>query len=404
MKVAVETLDLCTKKLIIEVPEEEVNKQYQRVLGELKKDVVMPGFRKGRIPYDLLKTRFKKQIEGEVKAKLLQASYEEALKESNISPILKPEIDQDKLSLTENQPFKYEVTVEVKPEIQIENYKGIPVIKPSIKPVSEEEVQKGLETLQREHIQYQECAEDYVIKNDDMVIIDYNGFRDDKPIKNGGVQNYSLVIGSKTMIPGFEEQFLGRKKGDAFEFTITYPEESSNKELAGKNIRFLVKIKDVKEGYLLPLDDEFAKDLEFSSLEELRAKIRKGIEEQLQKEAETNLKRQVFNILVDKHPFPAPPSLITYQRTVFQVSEEEAIRRVRGAIILEEIAKLENITVSEEELDEEIKKLAARHNQHPAVLKKSLKEKGNLEELRLDLLNEKTLDFLITHAKVIEER
>jgi len=403
VKVAVETIDPCKKKLVIEVPEEDVNKQYRATVNELKKEATMPGFRKGRIPYNLLRTRFKKQIEGEVKARLLQTSYEEALKETNLSPILRPEVDQDKLTVAENQPFKYEVTIEVKPEIQVEGYKGMAVKKLPVKPVTDEDVQKGLEALQREHIQYREAPEGYSIKGNDLIVIDYDGFLEDKPIKNGSVQDYSLVVGSKTMIPGFEEQFLGRQKGDQFEFNLTYPEDHPNEELAGKNVRFSVKIKDVKEGYLLPLDDEFAKDLEFNSLEELKGKIRQGIAERLQKEVDAALKRQILNALVEKHPFPVPPSLVNYQRIMFRIPEEEAVRRVRSSLILEEIARLENITVSEEELDEEIKKMAARHNQHPAALKKSLKEKGSLEDVRLDLLETKTLDFLVSHANILEE-
>lgn len=403
VKVAVETLDPCKKKLLIEVPEEDVKKQYQAILTELKRDIRIPGFRKGRVPQDLLKVRFKKQIEEEVKAKLLQSSYEEALKENNLSPVIKPELDQDKLSLAENKPFKYEVTVEVKPEIKVENYKGIKVTKPAMKPVTEEDVQKGLEVLQREHIQFREAPADYTIKKDDMVILDYDGFIDDKPVKNGSVRDYSLIVGSETMVPGFEEQFLGKKKGDELEFDLLYPQDHPNQELAGKSVHFSIKIKDVKEGYLLPLDDEFAKDLELDSLEELRARVRKGIEERLQKEMEAQIKQKILDTLIDQHPFPVPPSLVAYERMISQVSEEEATRRVRGSLILEEIIKQENITVSEEELDEEIKRIAAHHNQHPANLKKSLKEKGTLEDLRSELLKKKALDFLVAHANITEE-
>ena len=403
VKVAVETLDPCKKKLLIEVPEEDVNKQYQATLNELRKDVRIPGFRKGRVPQDLLKMRFRKQIEEEVKAKLLQSSYEEALKENNLSPVIKPEVDQEKLSLAENKPFKYEVTVEVKPEVKVENYKGVKVTRPVMKPVTEEDVQKGLEVLQREHIQFREAPEGYTIKKDDMVIIDYDGFIDNKPVKNGSVRDYSLIIGSETMVPGFEEQFLGKKKGEELEFNLLYPQDHPNQELAGKSVHFIIKIKDVKEGYLLPLDDEFAKDLELDSLEELKAKVRKGIEERLQKEMEAQIKQKILDTLIDQHPFPVPPSLVAYERMISRVSEEEAMRRVRGSIILEEIIKQENITVSEEELDEEIKKMAARHNQHPANLKKSLKEKGTLEDLRSELLKMKALDFLMAHANITEE-
>jgi trigger factor len=403
VKVAVETLDPCKKKLVIEVPEEDVKKEYQSTIHEFRKEAMMPGFRKGRIPVDLIRTRFKKQIEGEVKSKLLQTSYEEALKENSIFPIFKPEIDQEKLTLVENQPFKYEVTVEIKPEVKIENYKGVKVNKPVPKPVTDESVQRGLEELQKQHIHYRECAEDYTIKEDDMLVIDYDGFIDNKPVKNGSARDYSLVVGSGTMIPGFEDQFIGRKKGDAFEFILPFPQDHLHRELAEQNVRFSVKIRDAKEGYLLPLDDEFAKDLELDSLEELKAKIKKGIEEELRKETDNRVKLQIVNTLIHNNTIPVPPSLVAYERVVSKISEEEATRRVQGTLLLENIAKQENMTISEDELDEEIKRLAVQHNQHPTALKKSLKERGTLENIRIDLLTTKTLDFLVAQADITEE-
>ncbi len=387
MNVSWEKIEKNRGVLTVEVESERFLQALDKAFKKVAPNVIVPGFRKGKVPRAIFEKRFGvESLYQDAIDILLPEAYMEAVKEADITPVDQPEINIEQIG--KGEPFKFTATVDVKPEVELGEYKGIEVQDQEVK-VTAEDVEEELKRMQERHAELVVLEEGEAAQEGDTAIIDFEGFKDGEAFEGGKGENYSLVLGSNTFIPGFEDQVIGMKKGEEKEIHVTFPEDYHSEELAGQPAVFKVKVNDIKRKVLPELDDEFAKDVsEFETLEELK----KDIEETLLKRREEEKQRYVENTVVEKAAEAAqvdiPQGMIRtevdnmlrdfelrirqqgltldlyYQ---FTGQNEEALReqmrpdaekRVRNFLVLEAIAKAENLTVSDEEFEEELKKLA----------------------------------------------
>ncbi|QIZ68558.1 trigger factor [Geobacillus subterraneus] len=412
--------------LTVEVDAEQVNKGLDAAFKKVVKNVALPGFRKGKVPRVLFEKRFGVEaLYQDALDILLPEAYAKAVEEAGIEPVSMPEIDIEQMEKGKSLIFKAKVTV--KPEVKLGQYKGLEVEKIDTT-VTDEDVENELKRLQENYAELV-VKEDGTVENGDTVVIDFEGFVDGEPFEGGKAENYSLEIGSGTFIPGFEEQLVGMKAGEEKDIQVTFPEEYHAEQLAGKPATFKVKVHEVKAKQLPALDDEFAKDAdeEVETLDELKAKIRARLEEAKKNEAEAAVRNAVVEKAAANAEIDIPAVMVQNEtdrmlrefdqrlqmqglnlQLYYQFSgqdeaalreqmKEDAEKRVRAALTLEAIAQAENIDVTDEEVNEELEKMAAAYNLSVDKLKELL---GSLEGVKEDLKWRKTVDFLVEHSTV----
>lgn len=403
--------------------EEAVTKAYNKTKGKYN----IPGFRKGKAPKIIIETQYGKGVfYNDAIEMLFPEVYPTALDELNIEPIDRPDLDVEEIS--KDNGLVMVVNVEVKPEFELGNYKGIEIAKADYN-VSEEDVESTLKDMVNKNARLV-SVKDRAIENGDTAVIDFEGFESGVAFEGGKGENYSLVIGSNTFIPGFEDQLVGKKAGEEVEVNVTFPAEYHAENLAGKAVVFNVKVNDVKVKELAELNDEFAKDTsEFETLEELKADVRTNLE----KEAETRAKNEMRNSLVEKvsanTEVEVPAVMVEQQidnmlmelnyqlqyqglnlqqllsmtgRDVAELREErraDAEKLVKSSLVLEAIAKAENIEVSEEEFNVELATMAAMYNMDVEKIKSSLRE-NDIEDIKGQVKIRKTIDLLVDNAKI----
>lgn len=404
----------------VEEVEDALTQSYKRVVNK----VSLPGFRKGHIPRPILEKQFGKEILYEDALDILiTKGYFQAIEEQKLEPIDKPKLEV-KEPLEEGKPFIFTATVEVLPGVVLGKYKGLEVEKAEVK-VGDEEVEERLKALQERHAELV-LSDKEVLEKGDFAIIDFEGYVDQKPFAGGAAQGYTLEIGSGTFIPGFEEQIIGMKVGTEKEIQVAFPQDYSSQDLAGNEAIFKVSLKEIKLKEVPEIDDEFAKSLgSFQDLEQLKNDLREKIATVAKRDSEANFAQEAISQAVDNSQVEIPVTLVeremkdllhrfehnlTYQgldldkylsyakKTREQVLEEfrpEAVKRVKTDLVLNSIAQAEQIEVSDVELDEKIKELAAIYEpKDPVKLKKELESKGRLIDIKQAILLEKTADFI----------
>ena len=320
------------------------------------------------------------------------------------------------------------VEVEVKPEFELGTYKGIEISKVDNN-VSEDEVELRLQEMVNRNARLV-SVEDKAIESGDTAVIDFEGFDNGVAFEGGKGENHNLVIGSNSFIPGFEDQLIGKKAGEEVEVNVTFPEQYHAENLAGKPVVFNVKINDVKVKELPALDDEFAKDTtEFETLAELRADVRAKVEEETKNKAEAEMRNSIVEKVAENTEVEVPAAMVEHQidnmimelnyqlqyqglnlqqllqmtgRSIEELRNErraDAEKLVKSSLVLEAIAKSEGIDASEEELSEELEKMASMYNMEVEKLKSSLRD-TDLEDIKGQLKIRKTIDFLVENAKI----
>ena len=424
MNVNVEEISSIKKKVNVQVPEDQVTKEVDSFYRELGRKAKIKGFRPGKAPRNILERYFKDYVKAEVIQKLIKDTYPTALSETNLYPVSNPMIDPG--DLESGKPFQYSATIEVKPEIKLEGYLGLN-IEGKKEEVKDEEVEERLKGLQNLHANLKTIQEARPIQNGDFVIVDYEARMDGKPLEEGKAIDLTVEVGSGRFILAFEEKLVGLRLGEEREIEVSFPGDYGYKKWAGKTISFHVKIKETKEKILPILDDEFAKDLgDYSSLEELKVKLREEIERDKKLVLDRQLKDQMVDQLLQKSTFEVPESLVEEQakalvsdiklRLASQgmtidtlgVSEGKlqedyrmtAMRQVRTFLILEKIAGQEGITVTDEEVENRIKEISERTHQKFDVVKRYYEKNGLIPEVKAGIMNEKTLNFLLEKANI----
>jgi trigger factor len=432
MKAQAEKIDNYRVELEVEVDnqkfEEGINKAYKKLV----KKVNIPGFRKGKVPKHVLINYIGKEaIYNEAVEFVVPDAYYEAVEETGIEPVDQPELEI--IQLEEDKPFVFKAKVIVKPEAELGEYKGLEIEHKDTE-IKEEDIDNYLKNIQERHARMV-TVDDRSVEKGDTVIIDFEGFIDGEPFQGGKGEDYSLEIGSQTFIPGFEEQVEGMKLNDEKDISVTFPDEYHQKNLAGKEAVFNVKLKEIKKKELLPLDDEFAKDVsEFDTLQELREDAEKKLKERAEQDSQNMLKNKVINKVSENVNVDIPEVLIEKRIDGFIQEMEQGMRNqgltvekyleitnssmeelrkgyherakesVKADLTLEAVAKKEGITVSDEELDKELEKMASLYNQEKDKIKEMLEMQGNLESFKNSIVTEKTLDYLVEQSVVVEPK
>lgn len=425
MKATVEKLENNQVQLEVEVEAPKVEKALEQAYRRLVRQVNIPGFRKGKAPRFVFEQFVGKEpLYSEVAELIIPKAYEEAVAEQKLEPIDHPDIEIVKVE--EGQPLVFKAKVEVKPEVQLGQYKGLELERPEVK-VTEADVEEYLKNLQNRYAELK-AIEDEPAAAGDIVNIDFEGKVDGEPHPGMQGNNYQLELGSGTFIPGFEEQLVGACVNEKRTVTVTFPEDYHVKELAGKEAVFEVTVQAIKRKELSPLDDEFAKDVsECETLEELRQDIRRRLEERQQQEIDNYLRRAVVEKVVAGATVDVP-EVMTKRHLDARIKELEqsflvqgitldgflnqngksmedfrndlqprAVLDVKTQLVLEAIAKAENIEATEEDIDAEIARMAEMLKQNPADIRKNL---GDLSFLRADIINKKVVDLLLSNSVI----
>src|SRR4030043_1038331 len=307
MNVTVEEISSIKKKISVEIHVDQVTKEVESFYQQVGKQAKIKGFRPGKIPRDILERHFKDYVKSEVIQKLTQESYPAALSEKELQPVSPPVIDPGELE--SGKPFQYSATVEVKPEIKIEGYIGLN-IEGKKESAKEEEVEERLKGLQNLNAQLTTVPELRLVQSGDHVIIDYEARMDNKPLEEGKAVDFTIEVGSGRFIPALEEKMIGLRPEEEKEIEIPFPEDYGYKKWAGKTVSFFVKVKEIKEKVLPPLDEEFAKDLgDYSSLFGLKAKLKEEIEKEKELILDRQLKDQMIEQLIQANSFEIPESM-----------------------------------------------------------------------------------------------
>lgn len=411
--------------LTVEVSAEQVSKGLDAAFQKVVKQVSVPGFRKGKMPRGMFEKRFGvESLYQDALDILLPEAYGDAIDEAGIEPVDRPEIDIEQMEKGKDLIFK--ATVIVKPEVKLGDYKGLEVEELDTN-VTDEDVQKELETLQNRQAELV-VKEEGTAENGDTVVIDFEGFVDGEAFEGGKAENHSLELGTGSFIPGFEEQLVGVAAGESKDVEVTFPEEYHAAELAGKPATFKVTVHEIKAKELPVLDDEFAKDVddEVETLDELKEKIKTRLENSKKHEAEHHLRDTVVEKAAENAEVDLPEVMITNEvnrmlqefeqrlqmqgmnmELYFQFSgqdenalreqmKEEAEKRVRVNLALEAIAKAENLEVSDEEVNAELENMAGMYNMTVDNIKQAL---GGVEGIKSDLKMKKAVDFLVENKK-----
>ncbi|MDJ0287152.1 MULTISPECIES: trigger factor [Bacillus] len=407
--------------LTVEVDAETFNKALDDAFKKVVKQVSIPGFRKGKVPRGLFEQRFGvESLYQDALDILLPVEYPKAIDEAGIEPVDRPEIDVEKIEKGESLIFTAKVTV--KPEVKLGDYKGLNVEKDDTS-VSDEDVQEELKAMQNRQAELV-VKEEGAIENGDTVVLDFEGFVDGEAFEGGKAENYSLEVGSGSFIPGFEEQLVGLEAGAEKDVEVTFPEEYHAEDLAGKPAVFKVKIHEIKAKELPALDDEFAKDVdeEVETIVELTEKTKKRLEEAKENEAEGKLREELVAKASENAEVDVPQAMVDTEldrmmkefeqrlqmqgmnlELYFQFSgqdedalkeqmKEDAAKRVKSNLTLEAIAAAEDLQVSDEEVEEELSKMAEAYNMPVENIKQAI---GSTEAMKEDLKVRKAIDFLV---------
>lgn len=411
--------------LTVEVSADKVNEGLDEAFKKVVKQVNVPGFRKGKMPRAMFEKRFGvESLYQDALDILLPEAYGNAIDETGIEPIDRPDIDIEQMEKGKELIFK--ATVTVKPEVKLGEYKGLEVEDFNTN-VTDEDVTKELEALQSRHAELV-VKEDGKAENGDTVVIDFEGFVDGEAFEGGKAENYSLELGSNSFIPGFEEQLVGLAAGESKDVEVSFPEEYHAAELAGKPAVFKVTLHEIKAKELPELDDEFAKDAddEVESLDELKEKIKTRLKNSKEHEAEhhlrdtvvekaaANVEVEIPNVMIDteinrmmqefeQRLQTQGMNLELYfqfsgqdQNALREQMKEEAEKRVRFNLTLEAIATAENLEATEEDVDAELAKMAEMYNMTVENIKAAL---GGVEGIKADLKLNKAVDFLVANKK-----
>ena len=424
MKVTVENGENQQVTLTIEVEAAEVNKAVEQACKRLANRVSIPGFRKGKAPRMIVERHVGKDA-------VLQEAFDivapkalsKAFDEQKIDPVTRPSVDIE--TLEEGKDLVFKATVTPRPEVKLGDYKGLNVPKNEVN-ITDEDVEKQLKTFQDRQGKLVDAPEGAEVKDGDFTTLDFKGFVDGEAFDGGEGKDYPLQIGSNSFIPGFEDQLVGAKIGEERDVNVKFPEEYHAKELAGKDATFKCTNRSIKTKQLPAIDDELAKKVsKFETLDELKADIRKNLEENAERTAENDQKSAAIEMATNNITVDIPAVMIDNRVTAMiqemamrleqqgmkleqylqyagtdiaklrEQYRETAEKNVKTDLMLEEVAKAEDIKVEAKDLDEEVAAMAAAYGATPQQVQKIIKEQGRIGDLAASVLRKKTAQFII---------
>ncbi len=412
-------------ELEIEISAEDFEAAIEKAYLKARKNIAMPGFRKGKAPRKLIEKEYGEQVFFEDAVNLLYAPVVNgAVEESGLELVTRPEVEVTEIS--KENGVKLKATCITKPEVEVKDYKGIEVEK-VVNPVTDEDINKQLDALREKNVTV-ETVDDRAAENGDDVVIDFEGFKDDVAFEGGKAEDFTLSLGSGQFIPGFEDQIVGHNAGEEFDINVTFPEEYQVKELAGAPAVFKIKLKSISKKVMPELDDDMVKDsTEFDTVEEYKADVKKKLEEANEKHADSEVEAKIFDKVIENMTAEIPQvmfdnrvnemigeleqrlapqgiSLDLYMQytgqtidTVKKAYAEQAEKQVKLRLALEKIVELENVEVTEDELKAEFDKLAEAYKLDVDQIKQFIHD----DDLKKDIAVGKAVD-LIKDAAVIK--
>jgi len=422
VEVTVESLSSVKKRLGIALPPEEVRAEIDQAYRGLQQHARIKGFRPGRVPRPILERHYGEQVRSEVIGRLIEDSYARALAEHNLRAVTRPEISAEEIG--PETGLRYSVTIEIKPEFEVAGWDGLEVER-AVAPVSEDSVDRHLERLRESFAQMARVDRDGVERGD-LVEIGYTGVVEGHALPGASAPSRIIEIGSQTFPPPFEEELVGRRRGESVHIAVPYPPHHHSADIAGKTVTFRVEVKEIGRKELPPLDDDFAKDHgECGSLAELRAKIRTALAEAAEREADERVRAAVVERMVERNPIEIPDGLIerrfeTLAREVgiapggstgkpeldAQLDEIRAeLRRrarafVHGALVLERLAAQQSITATEAEIDDRIAQVLRAAPRERERLAEIYRAPESRREIGERLAQEKALAWLVAHVTI----
>jgi len=424
MQVNVEEVSSLTRKMTVVLPRETVSKALDAAYGKLNNRVSIKGFRKGKVPRKVLEKNYGESIRYEVADKLVQDTYFDALEQTDIDAVVHPEISRH--AFEEDGTFVYEAEVDVRPQFELGEYKGVEVEQPEIV-VTDEEVESELAALQR-RLAPLSPVEDRPIREGDIAVIDFQGFHEGEPMPQVQGEDYTVDVGSGQNGKEFEEKLVGLSKGDETSVEVEFPPGFANPVLAGKKVEFRLKVKDVKERLLPELNDDFAKEVgeEFENLEALKSHIREERAKRKQEAQKGDLIDRLMAKILEEHDFEVPPRLVAYEidalikelennlerqgmtlesaginrDDLVKQYQEAAEKRVRGDFIIKKIAEVEEIKLENEDIDKGFQRIADQYQMPVSEVRQFFQSRNELLPFLNELLSEKVLEFLVSQAKV----
>jgi len=426
MDVKVENLGTLTRKVTVTLPADTVQPKLNEAYEKLKREVKLRGFRRGKVPRNIIVKHYKAQVEGETGEKLVQDTYFDAVEKNDVDPIAHPDLKE--VTYNDDGSFTYVAEVDVRPEFELGNYKGLEVEKVDIV-VTDEEVQLELEEMRRNMAALRSVT-DRPIANDDVVIVDFEGYHDGEAMPQVKNDNYSVEVGSGKKGEDFEARLIGMSLNEEGSHDVDFPETHPNPILKGKKVEFKIIVKDIKERVLAELDDEFAKDAgeEFNTLDDLKKSIHDKLFKVREDRAESTITDRIMEKLLEQHDFEVPKRLVAYEieqmikqteqqfeqsgmsleaaglskEKLAEQNEPLATKRVRGDFILKKIGEAEEIKIEDEDLERGFKRIGDMYNMPVAKVKEFFKSRDDLFPFMNELLNEKILHFLRDNAVLVE--
>jgi trigger factor len=430
MSATIENVAPCRKKLRVEVNAERVAGTRAEILREFRKHAVIPGFRPGKAPEPMVDKRYAHDIDEELRKRLIPDTYREALAENKLRVVGYPQIES--VEYKPGQPLVYIAAVDTAPEFRLPEYKGIPLKKKEA-PARDEDISKTMDALRERQADFV-AVEGRPLRSGDFAVVNYSGVADGKPIAGltpeaktlGENKNFWLLIQSDSFVPGFCDQLLGAQTGEKRQVLIDFPADFPQQPLAGRKATYFVDVIAIKEKKLPELNDDFAKKVGLDGVEKLKEEVRKGLAAEHENQVKADLRKQIVDYLLGRVEFDLPESLVAQETRsiVYDLVRENSLRgvsketleekkneifgfatnsakdRLRSSFILDAIAQAEGIKVEQNEVEGRIAQLGQRYRVTPEKLKARLAERDGLAEIEEQILVGKTLDFLVSNAKV----
>jgi len=426
MKVEIEHVATCVRRLTIEVPVDKVNHEFSAIYNDLQQRVRMPGFRQGKVPRRLLESYYRQSVEQEVLRKLVPEALSEVLIKENVASVGEPQIDQ--IALVKGQPLRFVATTQVIPDFTLTDYRGWQFER-RIPEVTEAQMDQALENLRARHAILQ-TVEGRTVREGDVVILDYTGFLDGQTIPGFTGTKVSIEVGSGQSFPEIEQGLIGMEQGGEKTILVHFPADFRNVALAGNVGQCRVVVTELKEKHLPDLDDDFARGAyeDVDSLPALCTKLRQELEKVARQRADAVVQQEILAHLVAVHPIEVPEVLLheELRRAYFQHKRQEtdeqlteadyhvapeslqelfgaqALEAVRGQLILRHIAAEADITVAATEVEAEVASLAARAAQNPEALKRVMERNGTLRALEASLLEAKVFAKIMADMHITD--
>jgi trigger factor len=422
--VAETTTNPTLREVNVEIPADVVSRETDAIVNKFQKMARLPGFRKGKVPANIVRQRFAEDIKTEVVEQLVPKYFRQETEKQGLHPVSQPRVTD--LHLHDGEPLKFKASFEILPDFDVQGYKDIKVDRPEVA-VTDEEVEKTLAQLREQNASYT-TINDRPIQNGDFAQVAFKGTPQNEPEGQPiSMDDVMVEVGGANTIPEFNENLLGARPGDERSFVVRYPDDFSDKRLAGKSFEYSVKVNSIKQKHLPELNDGFAKELgpEFTSIDDVRKRIRESMEAEKKHQAEHEAKDKLVEELVKRNPIDVPEAMVEHQidtrlerglralaaqgmkaedmrkmdfARLRSGQRDSARREVQVALLLEKIAEKENIETTDEDVDKEIHIMAAQAQQPADAVRARLTQDGSIDRIRHRIRNEKTLDFLLSQS------